>query len=152
MSLMLPRARLRPVDLQIAAGISQVNANGSGPSSIIKTGAGTLALVSGYTNTYTGGTTVSNGTLLVDAVLAGGGAVIVAPGGQLAGTGTINGQVTINSGGTLSAGDASLGTLTLASTLTLNAGSATMLKLDKATHPTIWWRASVRSPTAARSR
>ncbi|MGO8927913.1 MAG: beta strand repeat-containing protein [Limisphaerales bacterium] len=97
--------------------------------SITKMGAGTLTLTD--TNTYSGATTVGDGTLEVYGSLAPASTVNVA-GGTLGGTGTIGGPVTINSGGTLAVDGASIGTLTITNSLTLNAGSATMLKLDKA--------------------
>jgi autotransporter-associated beta strand protein len=70
-----------------------------------KTGAGTLAL-SG-SNSYTGGTIVSDGTLLANnssGSATGTGTVTVNSGGKLGGTGTISGAVTVNSGGTLAPG------------------------------------------------
>ena len=57
-------------------------------------------------NTYSGTTTVSNGTLLVDSPGSlPTNAVTVNSGGTLGGSGTINGPVTVASGGTISAGD-----------------------------------------------
>lgn len=69
-----------------AGGFTQnyVVSDGGGGFSLTKTGAGTLTL--GATNTYTGGTTVNNGTL---ALARGGGA------------GAVRGVVTVNSGATL---------------------------------------------------
>ncbi|MFO0852206.1 MAG: autotransporter-associated beta strand repeat-containing protein [Gemmataceae bacterium] len=69
-----------------------------GGGSLVKVGAGTLTL-SGA-NTYTGGTTVSAGTLLVtgqtgSASGTGTGAVVVGPGGTLGGTGQALGPVTV---------------------------------------------------------
>ena len=60
-----------------------------------KAGAGSLTLSA--TNTYTGATTVSNGTLLVEGSLAAGSAVTV-NGGTLGGSGTIGGSVTVVAG------------------------------------------------------
>ena len=77
-------------------------------------------------NTYSGGTTVSAGTLLVNNPAGSGtgtGAVAV-NGGTLGGTGTISGAVTVNNGGTIAPGTASaIGTLTLGSTPVLNGTS-----------------------------
>jgi autotransporter-associated beta strand protein len=57
--------------------------------SLTKSGTGTLALTGN--NTYTGGTTVNGGTLLANSSNStGSGQVIVANGGTLGGTGTIN--------------------------------------------------------------
>jgi autotransporter-associated beta strand protein len=71
---------------------------GSGQTSLIKTDLG-IWILSG-TNTYTGATTVSNGTLLVNSPgsLAAGSAVVVRSGAILGGNGSIGGVVTFNSG------------------------------------------------------
>ena len=71
------------------------------------------------TETYTGPTTVSNGTLQVNGSLNAASAVTVSSNATLAGTGTINGPVTVNALGTLAPG-ASIGTITLNGGLTLN--------------------------------
>ncbi len=102
-------------DLTVSATLlNQPSSLGSG--SLLKTGAGAMALTAA--NTYTGGTTVSGGTLLVNNASGSGtgsGAVVVNSGGTLGGTGAIvtsNANVTINAGGRLSPG-ASIGTLTM---------------------------------------
>jgi len=64
-------------------------------TSLVKTGGGILTL--GGASTYTGGTTVSGGTLLVNGSLAVG-AVTLASGTTLGGTGAIAGNVTWTSG------------------------------------------------------
>jgi uncharacterized protein with beta-barrel porin domain len=68
------------------------------------------------TNTYTGGTSINGGVLVVDGSL-GAGSVTV-PGGTLTGTGSIGGPVSISSGGTLAPG-APLGALAINNTLSL---------------------------------
>ena len=73
---------------------------------------GTNVLVLSNTETYTGPTTVSAGTLRVNGSLAAGSAVTVATNGNLGGTGTIGGSVTVNAGGAIAPG-ASIGTLTI---------------------------------------
>jgi hypothetical protein len=78
-------------------------------------------------NAYAGGTTVSNGTLLVIGSI-GSGAVTVANGATLGGIGTINSSVTVQSGGTLSAG-ISIGALTI-SNLIFTAGSTNLVEVD----------------------
>ena len=73
------------------------------------------------TETYTGPTTVSNGTLQVNGSLNAASAVTVVSNATLAGTGTINGPVTVNALGTLAPGtNAAIGTLALNGGLTLN--------------------------------
>ncbi len=101
-------------------------ATSAGATSLIKAGAGTMALTGA--NTYTGPTTVSNGTLEVTGTL-GAGAVTVATNAALAGNSSgIGGAVTIQPGGSLIPTTVTtsnwLGTLTLSSTLALN-GSVT---------------------------
>jgi autotransporter-associated beta strand protein len=89
----------------------------SGTGSLTKSGTGTLTL-SG-TNTYTGGTTISAGTLAVTGKI---GAVTVTS-GTLQGTGTV-GTTTVASGSTLSPGiNGALGTLSVSGNLTMASGS-----------------------------
>jgi fibronectin-binding autotransporter adhesin len=114
---------LATVDMLIGASI----ANGG----LIKTGAGTLVL-SGP-NTYSAGTTVSNGTLRVNNTSGSGtgsGPLGVEAGGTLGGTGIVAGAVTIRNGGTLAPGN-SVGTLTLGS-LTLDPGSDLQIEIQDA--------------------
>jgi fibronectin-binding autotransporter adhesin len=89
--------------------------------SVTKTGAGSWVL-SGA-NTYTGTTTVSAGSLFIngDQSLATG-AVSVASGATLGGTGTIGGLTTLASGATLSPG-ASPGNLTFSQSLSFTSGA-----------------------------
>ncbi len=95
--------------------VSGVIANGSTAAMpVAKSGAGTLTL-SGA-NTYTGPTTVSLGTLLVNGSLDN--SPVTVSGGILGGSGVIGGAVSVQAGGTLAPG-ASLGTLTISNSLTL---------------------------------
>ena len=89
---------------------------------VIKSGTGTLVL-SGP-NTYTGATTVSNGTLEVDGQIAN--SQVTVNGGTLDGSGTIYGPVTLNSGKLAPATAAGIGTLTINNTLTINGGTVAM--------------------------
>ena len=89
----------------------------SGEGEVVQTGNGTLTALG--VHTYTGGTTVEGGRLLVNGSIAG--PAQVADGARLGGTGSIGGTVTIADGGGLAPG-ASVGTLTVGSLL-LNPGS-----------------------------
>jgi autotransporter-associated beta strand protein len=90
-----------------------------------KTGTGTLNLTRSAGNTYTGGTFVTSGTLLVNNTSNSGtgtGAVsIIGTGTTLGGAGIISGAVSLGSGSILAPGN-SAGTLTVGS-LTLSAGT-----------------------------
>jgi autotransporter-associated beta strand protein len=96
--------------------------------SLWKTGPATLTLVGA--NIYSGTTTVSGGTLLVNGSI-GAGTVTVATGGTLGGTGTLGGATTVQSGGTFAPGNNGLGTLTISNTLTLAADSSTTLAINR---------------------
>jgi autotransporter-associated beta strand protein len=88
----------------IHTGGNTVSLNGvirsTGTFPLVKIGAGTLAL--GATNTYTTGTTVNAGTLLVSGSIAGG-ATTVNAGAIFGGTGTA-GAVTVNATATITPG------------------------------------------------
>jgi len=126
---------------QAAGGTLVINGVISGSTStfgLSKTGGGKLVLAG--TNTYSGATTVSAGTLLVNGSLASGSAVTVSNSGTvLGGTGTINGTVTVNSGAILQGGAGSTGqTLTLKGAVTMSTGSVIQLALGPSlTHSTI---------------
>jgi autotransporter-associated beta strand protein len=92
----------------------------------------TLTLTLSGTNTYTGGTTNSRGTLFVNGSLAG---PLAVNGGTLAGTGAVGGNTTIQSGCELSPGSAianAIGTLSFGNNLTLASGSITYLEISAA--------------------
>jgi fibronectin-binding autotransporter adhesin len=101
----------------------------SGTGTVTKSGAGTVTFT--QANSYSGGTTITAGTLLVNNGAGSGtglGAVAVNAGGTLGGTGAISGAVTVNSGGHLAPG-ASIESLDVGS-LTLAAGSILDFELD----------------------
>jgi autotransporter-associated beta strand protein len=102
-----------------------------GVGSLTKTGAGVLNLLAN--NTYTGPTTVSNGTLLVSGSIGAGSAPVTVVSGALGGTGTILAPVDIQPGASLAPGSV-IGTLTINNTLTLEAGSTTLMAIDAASN------------------
>ena len=97
--------------------LSGVISDGGLGVGLIKTGTNVLAL--NNTETYTGPTIISNGTLQVNGSLAAGSAVTVATNGNLGGTGTVGGNVTVNQGGAIAPGD-SIGTLAVSGNLAIN--------------------------------
>jgi autotransporter-associated beta strand protein len=108
----------RVEDLAYAGAI-----NGTG--SLDKQAAGKLVL-SG-TNGYTGATTISAGTLVLNGVI--GASPVSVAGGTLGGNGLILGPVTLQSGGVLAPG-ASVGTLTISNSLSLSGN--TVMELNAA--------------------
>ncbi len=115
--------------------VSEINGGGAS-GAITKTTSGALTLLG--TNTYTGDTTVSAGTLQVGAANAGStgtSAITVNGAGTvLAGTGTINGVTTVTQG-TVKPGDsagAGAGTLTVNNSLTVASTGAINLDISTA--------------------
>jgi fibronectin-binding autotransporter adhesin len=102
--------------MENAAGTVRYTGAISGDGNFTKTGAGILNLDAN--NSYTGTTTVSEGTLLVNSTNSGSGALIVNSGATLGGSGTIGGNTLISSGATLSPGN-SPGVLNILGDLTL---------------------------------
>jgi autotransporter-associated beta strand protein len=84
----------------LGSTISNSSVGGVNVNSVIKTGTGTADLT-GH-NTYSGSTTVSEGRLLVNGSITGGGTVSVAPGATLGGSGSIAGPLNVS--GVLSPG------------------------------------------------
>jgi autotransporter-associated beta strand protein len=116
------------VDAKITGVISN-SISGAGNSTLLKDGAGTLLLTAA--NNYTGATTVSTGTLLINGNQSSAtGAVTVASGATLGGNGTIGGATTISGG--LAPGN-SPGLLTFSSSLTLNSTATTTMEINGAT-------------------
>ena len=99
-------------------------------NSITKVGTSTWTLTG--SNYFTGTTTVSGGTLMVNGDNhSASGAVTVGSTATLAGTGLIGGATTIQSGGRLSPGNNAIGTLTFSGNLTFNAGSTNLIEINK---------------------
>jgi len=107
----------------IAAQNGTVNAILSGSNGLTKSTSGTVTLT--RANTYTGATTVSAGTLLVNGT---GSSAVTVNGGVLGGSGTISASVTINSGGILSPGNSpgilNTGNLSIAGSLAEQLGKS----------------------------
>jgi autotransporter-associated beta strand protein len=104
--------------------------NIGGAGFVVKDGGGVLTLTGA--NTYTGGTTVSNGILMINNTSGSGtgsGVVMVNSGGALSGTGIISGPVTVISGSTLAPGNP-FGPLTMSNNLTLSGGSTTFIQIN----------------------
>jgi autotransporter-associated beta strand protein len=101
--------------------------------SLVKIGTGVLTLTNA--NTYTGPTTVSNGTLLVKGTL-GTGAVTV-DGGTLGGSGTIGGAITVQAGGVIQPGvgaSAAGAVMTVNNGVTMSAGSSAIMSVSHNNH------------------
>jgi autotransporter-associated beta strand protein len=107
-----------------AGGGANNTSQDAGRIALVKTGTGTQTLTGA--NTYSNGTTISGGTLLINNTSGSGtgsGAVLVQNGGTLGGTGTITTTgLTVQSGGTLAPGN-SPGNLTVNGPVVLSAGS-----------------------------
>ncbi len=106
------------------------SATGTNARPVQVSGAGTV--IFSAANTYTAGTTIYSGTLLVNNATGSGtgtGAVLVHSAATLGGTGLVSGAVTVN--GALSPGNSS-GTLTLQNSVTFNPGSVFRIELSAA--------------------
>ncbi len=116
--------------VEIDAGrTGTVTAAMAGDGNLVKAGAGTL-LLDGATS-YTGPTSVSNGTLRINGAYTGGGLITVHTGGTLQGNGSVAG-ITVENGGTLAPG-ASPGTLTVGGAVTLELGSTLAVEINGTT-------------------
>jgi autotransporter-associated beta strand protein len=108
------------------ANFTGVIADGTARYNILKRDAGRWIL-SG-TNSYTGTTTVSNGTLLVNGSI--GTNTVTVSGGTFGGGGSVLGALIVQTGGTLAPGN-SFGTLTVSNSVALQSGSITLMTLGK---------------------
>jgi autotransporter-associated beta strand protein len=103
----------------IISGVLEDSSGDAGALSVDGSGVVTLQ----GANTYTGGTTVVEGTLLLESGSGTGpGDVLVEDGGVLTGTATVAGNVTVESGGTVAPGDNGVGTLTVSGNVIFQAG------------------------------
>ncbi len=112
-----------------AGGTVGFTGNISGGHAVTKVGPGTV-VYSGADKTYSGRTTISNGTLQVNNTL-GASAVTVTTNGTLGGVGTCGAGVTVTAGGQVAPGAGGVGTLT-ASTLTLLSGATLAFEFNGA--------------------
>jgi len=107
--------------------------SGGSTLNIVKAGTGTLTLTNDNSN-YSGLTTISNGTLLVNNAvgLGSGTGPVIIRGGMLGGVGIIGSEVTNQLGGTFAPGTNGVGTLTFNNTdLALLPGSFTAVEVNK---------------------
>ena len=124
-------------DTSFSGVLQDGGASGGTGASLTKIGTGTLTLSDA--NTYTGGTTVSAGTLLVSNTRGSGTGIgrVIAVRSTLGGTGIISGAVTIGSnsgpGAFLVPGNAAVGTLTIKKPLKLNKTATYNCELDSNT-------------------
>lgn len=112
-------------------GSTLADKGGGVTNSVTKTGAGTTTIA--IANSYSGGTIVNNGKLIVNNTSGSGtgsGAVLVKNTATLGGSGTIGGNVTIENGGTYSPGN-SPGLQTVSGDLTFNSGSIFEWEIDR---------------------
>lgn len=153
-----PGASTKSLDL-IGTGNAEIsgvisNYDSTRLTNVAKSGTGTWAL-SGV-NTYTGATSVTNGTLQIGVAGVGStasGSAVTVNGATavLAGSGTINGATTITSG-TIKPGDSAgtgTGTLTINNTLNITSGGALNMDIAAALNDSAGYSAAVAAGTVA---
>ncbi len=104
----------------------------AGVTAVIKTGTGTWTLTG--SNSFSGGLTVSSGTLLANNLVGSGtgsGNVDVLSGAILGGNGAIGGAVTLEDGGILAPGSSNIGSLTLNNSLYCSPASIVSVQVNK---------------------
>ncbi len=131
-------ANLRTLTLDIASGSASYEGRlqGAGTASnlaLTKTGDGTQIFTNESVATYTGATSVTAGTLLINGNFAAATGNVTVSGGTLGGSGVIGGATTIQAGGTLAPGN-SAGVLTFGNGLTL--GGSTLMEINGLTRGT----------------
>ena len=100
------------------------------PSSVEKTGSGTLVFGTGFASAYSGTTTINAGTLQVDGSIASSSLTSIISGGTLTGTGAI-GNTQVNAGGVLAPGNGSPGSqMSILGDLTFAAGGIYRVVVD----------------------
>ncbi|MDD3321413.1 MAG: autotransporter-associated beta strand repeat-containing protein [Paludibacter sp.] len=100
-------------------------------ASVTKVGVGTWTLTN--ENTYSGGTFINEGTIMVDNTVGSGlgtGDVMVFPTGTLAGSGSVSGAVSVDMRGSLSPGDG-IGTFTVNNNVSILADGTFTVDIDK---------------------
>lgn len=124
----------RNVNSTFNGKITDTQYSGIGASAAIsKVGTGTWTLTNA--NTYSGGTSVNAGVLLVNNTTGSGlgtGGVDVHPDATLSGLGTISGTVNVNEAATLAPGNG-VGTLTINNDVNFRSGSIFEIEIDKTT-------------------
>ena len=119
------------------AGVITNGTSATTPHTVALTKIGSGSFTLSGISTYIGGTTVSNGTLLVNNTAGSGtgtGAVTVVSGATLGGSGVIAGPVTVN--GTLLPGN-SPGSLTISNDLVINSGAVLQYNLGTTSDLTV---------------
>lgn len=123
-------------DLLVNMILGAQGTTGGDAGGVRKIGAGTMTVTAA--NTYTGGTIVEAGTLLVNNAAGSGtgtGSVVVNTGATLGGTGAISGSLTVENGGTLSPG-ASIESLDTGDLL-LSSSSTVEMEIDSSGTPSV---------------
>ena len=114
---------------EVSGNIADGGGSGGTGGSLVKVGTGTLTLT--VTNSYTGTTTVNQGTLEVDGSIARSSQTIVNNGATLLGIGTV-GNTQINSGGMFAPGAVGqpATTMTVAGNLAFASGAIYLVQID----------------------
>ena len=124
-----------PSNSVVVTSYGGVLADGTSALSLVMTGSGMQTLTGN--NTYSGTTTVSNGTLVIDAPgqigLGKAASTVAVVGGAFGGSGTVNAPVFVQAGGTLAPGAGASTTVTMTITTNLTLSGACLMNVDKDT-------------------